>query len=106
MESFAPEPRDGEERMLAGESDRTILFGHSHVQFRRDGPDGTELLNPGSVGMPLDGDTRAAWAVRDDDGRFEFRRTAYDTERAVAAFRDLGGGFGEMVARRIERGSD
>jgi predicted phosphodiesterase len=106
VESFAPEPQPDEERLLEGVRDRLVVFGHSHQQFRRPGPDGTELLNPGSVGMPLDGDTRAAWAVRDDDGRFEFRRTAYDTERAVAAFRDLGGGFGEMVARRIERGSD
>jgi diadenosine tetraphosphatase ApaH/serine/threonine PP2A family protein phosphatase len=83
-----------------------VVFGHSHQQFRRAGPAGTELLNPGSVGMPLDGDTRAAWAVRDDDGRFDFRRTAYDNERAAAAYRQLGGDFGEFAAGRIERGSD
>jgi diadenosine tetraphosphatase ApaH/serine/threonine PP2A family protein phosphatase len=106
VESFAPEPEPGEARLLDGVRERLVVFGHSHQQFRRPGPDGTELLNPGSVGMPLDGDTRAAWAARDDDGRFEFRRTAYDTERAVAAYRDLGGDFGEMVARRIQRGSD
>jgi diadenosine tetraphosphatase ApaH/serine/threonine PP2A family protein phosphatase len=106
VESFAPEPEPGEERMLDGVHDRLVVFGHSHQQFRRPGPDGTELLNPGSAGMPLDGDTRAAWAVRDDDDQFHFRRTAYDTERAVAAYRDLGGGFGELVARRLERGSD
>jgi len=29
IESFAPEPQPGEERMLAGEAERTILFGHS-----------------------------------------------------------------------------
>jgi hypothetical protein len=56
--------------------------------------------------MPLDGDTRGAWAVRDDEGRFEFRRTEYDNERSAAAYLALGGGFGEMVARRLERGSD
>ena len=56
--------------------------------------------------MPLDGDTRAAWAVRDDDGEFEFRRTEYDAERAADAYRKLGGDFGEFAARRIERGSD
>ena len=106
VESFAPRPEPDEERMLDGVCDRLVVFGHSHQQFRRPGPDGTELLNPGSVGMPLDGDTRAAWAVRDDDGRFEFRRTAYDTERAAAAYRNLGGEFGEFAARRIERGSD
>ena len=106
VESFAPEPEPGEERLLGGVRDRLVVFGHSHQQFRRPGPDGTELLNPGSAGMPLDGDTRAAWAVRDDDGRFDFRRTEYDNERSAAAYRGLGGDFGEMVARRLERGSD
>jgi predicted phosphodiesterase len=105
-DSFAPEPQEGEERLLAGVRDRTIVFGHSHQQFRRPGPDGTDLLNPGSVGMPLDGDVRAAWATRDDDGRFRFRRTEYDVRRAADAYRSMGGPFGEMASRRIERGSD
>jgi predicted phosphodiesterase len=104
VDSFAPESEDGEERMLAGVRDRTIVFGHSHQQFRRPGPHGTDLVNPGSVGMPLDGDVRAAWATWDGD--FEFRRTEYDVERAAAAYRSLGGDFGEMAARRILKGSD
>jgi predicted phosphodiesterase len=106
VESFAPEPQEDEARMLNGVRDRTIVFGHSHQQFRRPGPDGTYLLNPGSVGMPLDGDRRAAWAVRTDAGEFEFRRTEYDVDRAVAAYSEMGGAFGEMVAKRLERGSD
>jgi predicted phosphodiesterase len=106
VESFAAEPQPGEERMLAGVRDRTVVFGHSHLQFRRPGPNGTELLNPGSVGMPLDGDTRGAYALRRDDGEFEFRRVAYDVERAAAAWRALGGSFGQMAAQRVERGSD
>jgi predicted phosphodiesterase len=106
VESFAAEPQPGEERMLAGVRDRTVVFGHSHLQFRRPGPDGTELLNPGSVGMPLDGDTRGAYALRRDDGEFEFRRVEFDVERVAAAWRAVGGTFGEMAARRTERGSD
>ena len=103
-ESFAPEPQDGEERLLAGIRDRTIVFGHSHLQFRRAGPVGTDLVNPGSVGMPLDGDRRAAWATWEGD--FTFRRTEYDVEPAAAAYRAMGGDFGEFAARRIEKGSD
>jgi diadenosine tetraphosphatase ApaH/serine/threonine PP2A family protein phosphatase len=106
VESFAPEPEEGEARLLAGVSDRLIVFGHSHQQFRRPGPERTDLLNPGSVGMPLDGDRRAAWVVRSDKGEFEFRRTDYDVERAAAAYKEMGGGFGDMAARRLERGSD
>jgi putative phosphoesterase len=105
-DSFAPQPQEGEQRLLAGVHDRLVVFGHSHQQFRRPGPENTELLNPGSVGMPLDGDVRAAWAVREDDGEFRFCRTEYDFQRAADAYRALGGPFGEMASRRIERGSD
>ena len=104
VESFAPTPEKGEERMLGGVRDRTIVFGHSHQQFRRPGPNGTDLVNPGSAGMPLDGDVRAAWATWDGD--FEFRRTEYDVERAAAAYRAMGGDFGEFAANRILKGSD
>ncbi len=103
IESFAPEPEPDEERMLAGVRDRIVVFGHSHQQFRRLGPAGTELVNPGSAGMPLDGDRRPAWATRDGD--FRFFRTEYDVERAVAGFRAMGE-FGEFVAQRLENASD
>jgi predicted phosphodiesterase len=106
VDSFAPQPEEGEERLLAGVRDKPVVFGHSHQHFRRPGPNGTELLNPGSVGMPLDGDVRAAWAVRLEGGEFEFRRTEYDVERAVAGWRSLEGGFSEVAAARIVRGSD
>ena len=104
VESFPAEPGDEDETMLAGVRDRTVVFGHSHLQFRRPGPNGTDLVNPGSAGMPLDGDVRAAWATWDGD--FELHRTEYDVARAAAGYRSLGGEFAEMVARRIERGSD
>jgi len=104
VESFHAEPREDDERLLNGVRDRTVVFGHSHLQFRRPGPNDTELVNPGSVGMPLDGDVRSAWATWDGD--FEFRRTEYDVARAAAGYRSMGGEFGEFASRRIERGSD
>ena len=104
VDSFAPDPQDDEERLLAGVHDRTIVFGHSHQQFRRPGPNGTDLVNPGSVGMPLDGDVRAAWATWAGD--FDFRRTEYDFERAAAAYRSMGGVLAEWAANRILKGSD
>ena len=104
IESFAREPEEGEERLLAGEAGRTILFGHSHVQFRRPGPDETLLVNPGSVGMPLDGDPRAAWALY-EDGELELRRTEYDVERAAAQMRTYGE-WADEVVYRIEHGAD
>jgi diadenosine tetraphosphatase ApaH/serine/threonine PP2A family protein phosphatase len=104
VESFAPNPEEGEERMLDGVRDTTVVFGHSHQQFRRPGPDGTDLVNPGSVGMPLDGDPRAAWAMWDGD--FELRRTEYDVERAAASYRAMGGEFAEWAANRVLRAAD
>jgi putative phosphoesterase len=105
-DSFAPKPQEDEARLLNGVHDKTIVFGHSHQQFQRPGPNGTYLVNPGSAGMPLDGDNRAAWAIRTDDGKFEFHRTKYDVQKAAEAYRGEGGGFGEMAAKRIENGKD
>jgi predicted phosphodiesterase len=105
-QSFDEEPREDDERLLAGVDDTTVVFGHSHLQFQRQGPNGTWLVNPGSVGSPRHGEPNAAWGTRADDGTFELRRTDYDTERAAAAFRALGGSFGEFSAHRIESGSD
>jgi diadenosine tetraphosphatase ApaH/serine/threonine PP2A family protein phosphatase len=104
VDSFHAEPNEDDEKLLNGVRGRTVVFGHSHLQFRRPGPDDTELVNPGSVGMPLDGDVRAAWATWDGD--FELHRTEYDVARAAAGYRSLPGDFGEFAARRIERGSD
>lgn len=106
VESFPPEAGDDDERMLNGVRDRTVVFGHSHLQFRRPGPNGTTLINPGSAGMPLDGDVRAAYALRDDDGEFVFRRVEYDVERAAQAWERVGSDFGTFAAQRIRRGSD
>ena len=75
-----------------------MVAGHIHIAFRRAGPGGIELVNPGSVGMPWDGDHRAAYAVIADD-RVEQRRVDYDWQKAVAAVRDW---VGELPARRME----
>ena len=104
VESFAPKPQAGEERMLGGQARRTILFGHSHQQFRRPGPNETQLVNPGSVGAPLDGDPRAAWALL-ADGEIVLRRTAYDVARAAAQMRSYGE-WAAPIVHRIEHGSD
>lgn len=92
-------PRSDEERltpdvpderaaaMLAGVTQPVMLFGHVHLQHRRQIGD-VEVVNPGSVGFPFDGDPRAAWAIV-EDGAIELRRTAYDVERALARVADL-----------------
>jgi putative phosphoesterase len=98
MQSFLPEPADTDAELLMGVEAQRVVFGHTHIQFARTGPGGIELVNPGSVGMPWDGDHRAAYAVIDGD-RVEPRRVEYDWEASAAAVRDR---VGELPARRIE----
>jgi putative phosphoesterase len=98
MQSFGAEPGPLDNELLEGVTAKRVVFGHTHVQFTREASGGIELLNPGSVGMPWDGDHRAAYAVIDGD-RVECRRVEYDWEASVAAVRER---VGELPARRME----
>ncbi len=98
MDSFYPEPQDSDADRLMGVEVERVVFGHTHLAFQREGPGGIQLVNPGSVGMPLDGDHRAAYAVMDGE-RVEQRRVEYDWQASAAAVREL---VGELPARRIE----
>jgi len=104
VDSFAVDPQDADVLRCGGLTGRTIVFGHSHLQFRRPGPNGNELVNPGSAGMPLDRDTRAAWASWDGSD-FAFHRTEYDLDRAIAAARGMGE-WGERIVQRYTKASD
>ena len=64
-----------------------------------------ELLYALPAQAELDGDARAAYALRRDDGEFEFRRVEYDVERAARAWEQQPG-WGKMAAQRIRNGSD
>ena len=103
VRSFFPQPGPDDEELLAGVAERRLVFGHTHLQFSRTVEGGTELVNPGSVGMPMDGDQRAAYALVGDDGALDLRRVAYDHEASAAAVRERLGEAGELPARRIER---
>jgi diadenosine tetraphosphatase ApaH/serine/threonine PP2A family protein phosphatase len=105
LASFWREPGDDELELLEGVEDRRLVFGHLHVSVDRIGAHGIELVAPGAVGIPLDGDHRAAWALMHDDGRIERRRVAYDHAASAARVREVAGGapWGDVVAGRIER---
>ena len=104
MRSFWPQPGEDEDELLDGVSDQRLVFGHFHVAFERTSASGIELVAPGSVGIPMDGDHRAAYALLDDDGRIERRRVAYDHVASAARVRQVAAGaaWGETIARRIE----
>jgi diadenosine tetraphosphatase ApaH/serine/threonine PP2A family protein phosphatase len=98
MESFFPEPGERDAELLAGVEAARVVFGHTHIQFKRTGPGHPELVNPGSVGMPWDGDHRAAYATIDGD-LVEQRRVEYDWRASAQAVRER---VGDLPARRIE----
>ena len=95
-----------------------VLVGHSHVALRISSlgegglaPDGTlveltgsrHLLNPGSVGQPRDGDSRAAWLALDlAAGTAAFHRVEYDVERTQTEIRAAG--LPEVLAARLALG--
>lgn len=64
-----------------------LLVGHTHLPMIR-GAWTKVVVNPGSVGQPLDGDPRASYAVI-QDGVAEIRRVAYDVEATVAGIRNM-----------------
>lgn len=94
-------PRDDVTAMLEGTSQPLVICGHVHIQYRRT-INGTELVNPGSVGLPLDGDSRAAWAVL-EDGHVGFRRTAYDVAGVIAELEQIGHPTAELITGRLRR---
>jgi putative phosphoesterase len=65
-----------------------VCVGHTHLQFNLQ-VDDVVILNPGSVGLPRDGDPRAAYAIIDDN-RIELKRIEYDVEATVSQIEATG----------------
>ncbi|MFY9263817.1 MAG: metallophosphoesterase family protein [Solirubrobacterales bacterium] len=78
----------------------TIVCGHTHVQFRRE-VGVVEVVNPGSVGLPFDGDRRAAYGLLGADGSIELRRVAYDVGAAIRRYDGLPGDWVKIAKRRL-----
>jgi diadenosine tetraphosphatase ApaH/serine/threonine PP2A family protein phosphatase len=104
VRSFTPEPGPDEDELLDGVTDGRLVFGHTHLPVARASAAGIELVNPGSVGMPLDADHRAAYALLHDDGTIEHRRVAYDHGSVTKALRERYGddGWVARIAHRFE----
>ena len=107
LRSFMPTPSKQDDELLGDAHERRVVFGHTHLQFTRTDLKGIELVNPGSVGMPFDGDPRAAYALLHDDDRIELRRVAYDYEASAAAVEDRfdGAAWAARSARRLRSAS-
>jgi predicted phosphodiesterase len=77
------------------------VVGHTHRQMiLSDVVDGVIIINPGTVGFPLDGDPRAAWTLLDlEKGRIEPRRVEYETKGLIKDLRFLSGDDRERMTK-------
>jgi predicted phosphodiesterase len=88
-----------------------LVCGHTHIPWTRE-KNGRLVLNPGSVGTPLNGDVRAQYALLTwREGRWwaEQRAVPYDLDRVRAGFRasgllEAGGVFARSSLLTIETG--
>ncbi len=66
-----------------------LLLGHTHIPYRVSAGR-TMVVNPGSVGMPFDGNPRASYAILDTQTRrVQFGRAKYDIEVTVSKLHEL-----------------
>ena len=87
-ECVTPETPDERVReFMAGVDERVVVTAHVHIQFDRDVA-GVRSVNAGSVGLPYEGRPGAYWALLGPD--VELRRTEYDVDEAVSAYRESG----------------
>ena len=79
--------------LLAEVTEAVLVCGHTHIPWQDVTPRGGIALNPGSVGMPCDGDWRAHYALLDwraDSWQVEMRAVPYDRQVLRTAFEDSG----------------
>jgi diadenosine tetraphosphatase ApaH/serine/threonine PP2A family protein phosphatase len=104
--AFAPEAGPDDAKLLLEVPQARIVAGHIHVQFRRSAEGGAEIVDPGSVGLPWDGDVRAAYATLDDETDvISLHRVAYDVEAAAAPLDALGEPWATATAHRLRTAS-
>lgn len=64
-----------------------ILFGHSHISMDYQ-LHNYRIINPGSVGLPRDGDPRASYVVI-EDGEIHFKKIKYNVDETINGLRNM-----------------
>jgi hypothetical protein len=84
-------PDDEIEAILQTVRPRTVITGHTHLSLDRQ-VNGWRILNPGSVGLPLNGQHGAQYMLLEGDGENwqpVFRQVNYDMTALFARFEAL-----------------
>ncbi len=86
-EYLGPDPEAWKSRLQDLTPD-LLIVGHTHQPYLIEVGQ-TQVLNPGSVGQPRDGNPEASYAVI-EHGRIELRRVAYDFRQTLAQMKQVG----------------
>lgn len=98
MDEYVTNVREQWAERLAHVTVDFVCVGHTHIPMEVK-LDSTTVINPGSVGQPRDGDSRASYAVI-EDGVVEFRRVDYDIDQTVQDMADAG--LEDKILRKAE----
>ena len=88
MDEYLSDQSEQWKIQLAGIKADIVCVGHTHIPLHLDLGE-WQLLNPGSVGQPRDGDPRAAYAII-TNGRIELKRIPYDIDATVRGLQNAG----------------
>jgi len=91
--------------------EKVLACGHTHIPWLR-AQNGTMAFNPGAVGMPINGDRRAQYALMSwerEHWQVDFRALEYDTQRTARAYETSGmleacGGFARVFMSSMQTG--
>lgn len=103
MDEYLAADHDAWRQRLQGIEADFVCVGHSHLPFHLD-LGAIQVINPGSVGQPRDGDWRSSYAIL-EDGRVTFKRIEYDIDAclnqiAESGMPDWGVSLSDAVLRR------
>jgi hypothetical protein len=102
-----------QDEVFARFDEPVLICGHSHIAWSQE-LDVRLAVNPGSVGIPINGDRRAQYALLTWDGgrwKAEHRAIDYDRDRIRTAYVESGilaleGAFARAQLRAIETGQN
>jgi putative phosphoesterase len=83
LDEYVPPNADAWAEQIAGLRLDILCVGHTHIPCQVQ-VGSTTVVNPGSVGLPRDGNPNARYAVI-EDGTVTMHEVPYDVERTVAA---------------------
>ena len=95
------------EKTYASLGRELVVFGHIHRPFVRNlhpAKGKLTIANTGSVGLPYDGDRRAAYLLI-DNGSTKIRRVEYDVDREIRALSICALPFSDWIAKMLYSGT-